>query len=64
MSVPSKLDNVTKVITLTQLCGDWTRFFPAAGAAVLVLREPSDEMLEAALPGLPDGDMHQNTGGR
>ena len=52
------LEKVARAIAEELQVGSWQDFIPAARAAVLAMREPSDEMLEAALPGLPDyGDL-------
>lgn len=42
--------------TLAEALGsdDWRSLAPAARAAVAAMREPTPEMLEAALPDLPD----------
>lgn len=52
------LEKVARAIADEVQVGHWRDFLPAARAAVLALREPSYEMLEAAVPGLPDyGDL-------
>ena len=52
------LVRVAKAIAATEQSDDWHAHLPAARASLEVLREPSDAMLEAATPGLPDwGDL-------
>lgn len=45
---------VAKAISEAQGTTDWPPFVVSARAALLAMREPTLEMLEAALPGLPD----------
>lgn len=48
------IERVARAIALEQTHADWRTCLPAARAAVLALKEPSDSMLEAALPGSID----------
>jgi hypothetical protein len=49
---------MARAIALSEGSSDWEHFLPAARASLAAIRDPSDEMLEAASPGLPDwGDM-------
>jgi hypothetical protein len=52
------LVRIAKAIAKSEGNDDWQLHLPAARASLEVLREPSDAMLEAATPGLPDwGDL-------
>lgn len=48
------LEKVARAIALSHGSGDWQSYTQSARAAVLALREPSPDMLEAALPDCPD----------
>jgi hypothetical protein len=49
---------MARAIALTQGSTDWSKFVETARASLTALRDPSDEMLEAATPGMPDwGDL-------
>lgn len=48
------LEKVARAIALAHGSGDWQAFTQSARAAVLALREPTADMLEAALPDSPD----------
>ena len=52
------LVRMARAIATSQGSTDWRAFVPMATASLQALREPSSEMLEAAMPGMPDwGDM-------
>ncbi len=48
------IERVARAIAEAQGHGDWQSQVATARAAVAALREPTVEMLEAALPRLPD----------
>lgn len=48
------IEKVARAIALANGSGDWRAFTQSARAAVLALREPTIDMLEAALPDTPD----------
>jgi hypothetical protein len=49
---------MARAIAMSEGSSDWEHFLPAARASLTALREPSEEMLEAASTGLPDwGDL-------
>jgi hypothetical protein len=48
------IEKVARAIAEARGHDDWSLNLPAARAALLALREPSLDMLEAALPGHPD----------
>jgi hypothetical protein len=49
---------MARAIALSQGRSDWQEYVQAARASLSALRDPSDEMLEAATHGLPDwGDL-------
>lgn len=48
------IEQVARAIAASRNSDDWTTCLPAARAALTALREPSLDMLEAALPGHPD----------
>lgn len=52
------LEKVARAISMTLGEYEWTACIAAARAAVLAMSEPTDDMLEAAVPNLPDyGDL-------
>ena len=51
---PSMTEQVARAIAGTMGAADWRPYVEAARAAVLALREPTADMLEAAAPDLPD----------
>lgn len=51
---PLMIERVARAIALAQGRSDWQAFTPSARAAVLALRTPTADMLEAALPDAPD----------
>lgn len=52
------LIRVARALAMSQGRSDWQSFVGAAQATLRELREPSEDMLEAASPGLPDwGDL-------
>ena len=52
------LVRMAKAMASSEGSADWQAFVNSAKASLKVLREPSDEMLEAAIPDLPDwGDL-------
>ena len=52
------LIRMARSIATCQGSTDWRSFVPMATASLQALREPSSEMLEAAMPGMPDwGDL-------
>ncbi len=52
------LVRVARSIATSQGSTDWRAYVPMAMASLQALREPSSEMLEAAMPGMPDwGDL-------
>ncbi|HLF22217.1 MAG TPA: hypothetical protein VI582_06925 [Aestuariivirga sp.] len=48
------IEQMARAIAASRDSDDWTASLPAARAALVALREPTLDMLEAALPGLPD----------
>ena len=50
----SMLVRVAQAIAACHGSPDWMGFIPAARAAMLAMREPTPDMLEAATQGLPD----------
>ncbi len=48
------LEKVARAIALSLGKEDWTGCLAAARAAVLALSEPTEDMLEAAMPDFPD----------
>ena len=48
------IERVARALAQSLGGGDWRTFTDAARAAVLAMREPTPEMLEAALPDMPD----------
>ena len=48
------IEKVARAIAASCGSDDWTAFAPSARAAVLALREPTLDMLEAAMPDHPD----------
>lgn len=48
------LEKVARAIALAHGSSDWKSYAQSARAAVLALREPTPDMLEAALPDSPD----------
>lgn len=48
------LERVARAIALSQGSSDWKSFAQSARAAVLALRTPTPDMLDAALPDSPD----------
>lgn len=48
------LDRVAQAIAHQLGSDDWMDYRNAARAAVMALREPSPDMLEAAMPDVPD----------
>lgn len=48
------LEKVARAISLVLGEQNWANCIPAARAAVLAMSEPTTEMLEAAVPDLPD----------
>jgi hypothetical protein len=52
------LVRIARAIALNQGSTEWRKFLDTARASLTALRNPSDEMLEAATPGMPDwGDL-------
>jgi hypothetical protein len=51
---PSKTEQVARAIARTMGSDDWRPYVAAARAAVTALREPTVDMLDAALPDAPD----------
>ncbi len=54
MTEITMIEKVARAIAEARGHDDWSLNLPAARAALMALREPSLDMLEAALPGLPD----------
>ena len=52
--VDPMLVRMARSIAASQGSSDWRSFVPMAKASLEALREPSFEMLEAAMPGMPD----------
>ena len=50
----SMIERVARAIAGTMGSGDWRPYVEAARAAVTAMREPTVEMLDAALPDMPD----------
>jgi hypothetical protein len=50
----SMVERVARSLCSTLGGDDWRSFAEAARAAVATMREPTPDMLDAALPGLPD----------
>lgn len=48
------LEKIARAIALSHGSSDWRSYAQSARAAVLALREPTADMLEAALPDTPD----------
>ena len=48
------VERVARVLAETLGGDDWRSFLEAARAAVRAMREPTPDMLDAALPDLPD----------
>jgi hypothetical protein len=48
------IERVARAIAASRDSDDWGACLPAARAALAALRDPSLDMLEAALPGHPD----------
>jgi hypothetical protein len=48
------IERVARAIAASNGRDDWTAFAASARAAVAALREPTVDMLEAALPDMPD----------
>ncbi|MGL4526843.1 MAG: hypothetical protein ACRCUC_07685 [Aestuariivirga sp.] len=51
---PSMTERVARAIAKAMGSEDWRPFVEAARAAVTAMREPTPDMLEAALPDAPD----------
>jgi hypothetical protein len=51
---PTMLERVARALAANEGSADWHAFTGAARAAVAALREPTVDMLEAALPDCPD----------
>ncbi len=51
---PSMTETVARAIAKAMGADDWRPFVEAARAAVTAMREPTPDMLEAALPDTPD----------
>ncbi|MEO6607653.1 MAG: hypothetical protein ABIN69_04200 [Aestuariivirga sp.] len=59
--VDPMLIRMARSIATSQGSTDWRAFVPMATASLQALREPSYEMLEAAMPGMPDwGDLPED----
>ena len=57
-SIDPVLMRVARALAMSQGSSDWLEFVEPAQAMLRALREPSNEMLEAAANGMPDwGDM-------
>ncbi len=54
MTDTTMIERVAKAIAASRNSDDWSACLPAARAALIALRDPSLDMLEAALPGHPD----------
>ena len=58
---PVMIERVARAIAANAGREDWASFTSVARAAVVALREPTPEMLEAAIPNCPDwGDLPQD----
>ena len=51
---PSMTERVARAIAAAMGSDDWRPYVEAARAAVIAMREPTADMLEAALPDMPD----------
>ena len=51
---PPMIERVARALAASLGGSDWRAFVPAARAAVAAMREPTVDMLEAAVPDLPD----------
>lgn len=51
---PCMIEEVARAIAKSLGGGDWRVFVPAARAAVAAMREPTADMLDAAIPDAPD----------
>lgn len=61
MTRRSMLERIARAIATALNGEDWRAYVPAARASVEVLLEPTLDMLDAALPGLPDyGDLPED----
>ena len=54
MKSDSMVVRVAQAIAATQAQSDWWSYVEAARSAISAMREPSSDMLEAVLAGLPD----------
>jgi hypothetical protein len=55
------LVRMARAIAASQGTSDWHSCIDMARASLVALRDPSNEMLEAAIPGLPDwGDLPED----
>lgn len=52
--VPSMIESVARAIAGALGAADWRPYVEAARAAVKAMREPTPQMLDAALPDMPD----------
>lgn len=52
--VPSMTESVARAIADALGAADWRPYVEAARAAVKAMREPTPQMLDAALPDMPD----------
>lgn len=52
--IPSMIERVARAIARTQGAEDWRPFVEAARAAVTAMRDPTPDMLEAAMADAPD----------
>lgn len=50
----STIEHMARAIASELGVADWRPYVDAARAAILAIREPTVEMLEAALPDMPD----------
>jgi hypothetical protein len=51
---PSMTERVARAIAKALGANDWTAYVDAARSAIAEMREPTADMLEAALPDVPD----------
>lgn len=59
-SIDPMIVRMARAIALSQGSNDWKPYVAAARASLNAIREPSDEMLEAASDGMPDwGELPQ-----
>jgi hypothetical protein len=59
-SIDPMIVRMARAIAVSQGSTDWQKFVDTARASLNAIREPSDEMLEAASNGLPDwGELPQ-----